>query len=102
MNTVVFALICGVAFGAVAVLLMLPMQFPNKRVALAGAFASRFAIGFLIPLVAFPVPGVAKGIIVALLISLPDAIVTKAYVPILVIGAIGGAVIGWVSGYVAA
>jgi len=27
---------------------MLPMQFPDKRTALLGAFASRFAIGFTI------------------------------------------------------
>jgi hypothetical protein len=33
--------------------------------------------------------------LVGLLISLPDAVITKAYVPILAIGIIGGAVIGW-------
>ena len=58
------------------------------------AFARRFAIGFLIPLVALPVLGVLKGALVGLLISLPDAIVTKAYAPILAVGVIGGAIIG--------
>ena len=70
------------------------MTFPNKRTALIAAFASRFAIGFLIPLVTLPVAGLVKGALVGLLISLPDAIVTKAYAPILAVGVIGGAIIG--------
>jgi predicted neutral ceramidase superfamily lipid hydrolase len=98
MSPVILAIGCGVGFGVVAVLLMLPMSFPNKRTALIAAFASRFAIGFLIPLVVMPVPGIAKGALVGLLISLPDAIVTKAYAPILIVGAAGGALIGWLVG----
>ena len=94
----VLSIACGVGFGVVAVLLMLPMSFPNKRTALMAAFASRFAIGFLIPLVVLPIPGVAKGALVGLLISLPDAIVTRAYAPILIVGAVGGALIGWLVG----
>jgi hypothetical protein len=38
------AVISGLIFGAVAVALMWPMQFPDKRTALLGAFASRFAL----------------------------------------------------------
>ena len=95
MNPIVLSLICGVGFGALAVTLMLPMTFPNKRTALIAAFASRFAIGFLIPLVTLPVAGLVKGALVGLLISLPDAIVTKAYAPILAVGVIGGAIIGF-------
>ncbi len=101
MRNLLFAVICGIAFGALAVLLMLPMQFPNKRTALAAAFASRFAIGFVVPLVALPVAGFAKGALIGLLISLPDAIVTRAYGPILVVGVMGGALIGWLSTYAA-
>lgn len=98
MSPLVLAIACGVGFGVVAVLLMLPMSFPNKRAALIAAFASRFAIGFLIPLVVMPVPGIAKGALVGLLISRPDAIVTKAYAPISIAGAVGGALIGWLVG----
>jgi hypothetical protein len=97
MNPVALSLVCGVGFGALAVALMLPMSFPNKRTALLAAFASRFAIGFLIPLVALPIAGFVKGALVGLLISLPDAIVTKAYVPILVVGGVGGAIIGFIA-----
>ena len=97
MSPAVLAVFCGLGFGVLAVLLMLPMSFPNKRSALIAAFASRFAVGFLIPLVAMPIPGYAKGALVGLLISLPDAIITRAYAPILIVGAAGGAVIGWLA-----
>jgi hypothetical protein len=38
------------------------------------------------------------GLMVGVLLSLPDAVITRAYGPILVLGAIGGAVIGWLIG----
>jgi hypothetical protein len=102
MNAVAFGIVAGVGFGLVSVGSMLPMQFQDKPAALSAAFCSRFAIGFLIPLCKLPLPAVVTGVIVALLISLPDAIVTKAYVPVLGLGTLGGAIIGWLSGrYVA-
>ena len=58
------------------------------------AFASRFAIGFTIGCVQLPWPGWLTGLLFGLLLSLPDALVTKAYAPILVIGAVGGLLIG--------
>ena len=98
MNPVIFGLIAGLVFGAVDVALMLPMEFPDKKTALLAAFFSRFAIGFLIPLVKMPIPAWAVGAIVGVLISIPDAIITKAYVPILASGLVGGLLIGWASG----
>lgn len=98
MNPIVFGLIAGLLFGAVDVALMMPMEFPDKKTALLGAFLSRFAIGFLIPLVKLPLPAFMVGGLVGLLISLPDAMITKAYVPILASGLIGGMIIGWLSG----
>ena len=98
MNPVIFGLIAGLAFGAIDVALMLPMAFPDKKTALLAAFASRFAIGFLIPLVKMPMPPWATGAVVGLLISIPDAIITKAYAPILISGLIGGLLIGWAAG----
>lgn len=76
------------------------MQFPDKRAALLGAFLNRFGVGLVIPLVhvALPVwPGWALGAVLGLLLSLPGAIITKAYAPILIIGTVGGAVIGWLT-----
>lgn len=98
MNPVLFGVIAGLVFGAVDVALMLPMEFPDKKTALLGAFLSRFAIGFLIPLVKMPVPPWAIGAIVGLLVSLPDGVITKAYAPILATGLIGGLIIGWAAG----
>ncbi len=77
---------------------MLSMSFPDKKAALLGAFLSRFAIGFLIPLVQMPLPSWAIGGIVGLLVSLPDAVITKAYVPIIATGVVGGIIIGWAGG----
>jgi hypothetical protein len=94
MSPVLFGLVSGLIFGAVDVALMIPMKHPDKGTAMLGAFFSRFAIGFLIGVTRMPVPGWARGLIVGVLISIPDAIVTKAYVPIMVIGAVGGVIIG--------
>jgi hypothetical protein len=102
MNSIALGLLGGIAFGVVDVLLMLPMQFPDKRTALIAAFLSRFAIGFLIPLCKLPLPWPLSGALVGLLISLPDAVITKAYVPIIATGIVGGAILGWVAGRFAA
>src|SRR4029453_7457293 len=95
MSKVVLGLLAGIVFGALDVGLMLPMSFPNKTTALLGAFTSRFAIGFVIGCVQLPSwPGSLGGLLFGLLISLLDAIITRKYVPILVLGGIGGLVIG--------
>jgi len=44
----------------------------------------------------FPAPGWATGLTFGLLLSLPSAIITKAYAPVLVVGALGGLIIGGV------
>ena len=97
MSRLAVGLLCGLIFGAVDVALMLPMSFPDKRTALLAAFASRFGIGFVIPLIQLPWPGWLVGLVIGLLLSLPDAIVTKAYAPILLSGAVGGLIIGGIT-----
>jgi hypothetical protein len=95
MSKIVLVIFCGVVFGIIDVGLMLPMSFPEKTTALLGAFTSRFAIGFVIGCVQLPSwPGWIVGLVFGLLISLPDAIITHKYIPILVLGGIGGLVIG--------
>jgi uncharacterized membrane protein len=44
---------------------------------------------------------VATGILVGLLTSLPDAIITKAYAPIMITGLVFGAIAGWIVGRLA-
>jgi len=97
-NPILFGIIAGLIFGAADVALMIPMKHPDKGTAMLGAFASRFAIGFIIGVTRMPVPGWLRGIIIGLLISIPDATITKAYIPILATGVIGGAIIGALSG----
>jgi hypothetical protein len=95
MSNLLLGLISGFIFGAVSVAMMLPMSFPDKRTALLAAFINRFAIGLVIGCITLPAwPGWAVGLLFALLLSLPAALITKAYAPILIIGAIGGIAIG--------
>lgn len=63
-----------------------------------GSFFNRFAIGFLTAVVVLPVTGWLKGIVVGLLFGLPDAIITNAYAPIILLGVLGGAAIGLIVG----
>jgi hypothetical protein len=96
MNDIAQGAIAGVIFGIIAALLMLPMTFPDKKSALLGAFLSRFAIGFLIGASTLPVSGWLLGATIGLLVSLPEAIITKSYVPIIIVGILGGALIGFI------
>jgi len=96
MSNLVAGVVAGLIFGAAAVAMMLPMSFPDKSVALGAAFVDRFAIGLVIGCVPLPWPGWATGLTFGLLLSLPSALITKAYAPILVVGALGGLVIGGV------
>jgi hypothetical protein len=98
MSSLAVGVIAGLIFGAVDVALMLPMSFPDKRTALLAAFLSRFGIGVVIPLVNLPAwPGWLVGIAFGVLLSLPDAVVTKSYLPILLSGAVGGLIIGGIT-----
>ena len=96
MSNVLLGVVAGLVFGAAAVAMMLPMSFPDKTVALIAAFVDRFAIGVVIGCVQLPWPGWATGLAFGLLLSLPSAIITKAYAPILIVGMLGGLVIGGV------
>jgi hypothetical protein len=89
-------LLCGIAFGALAVATMLPMSFPDKRTALLAAFVDRFAIGFVICVAVLPWPAWVAGLFLGVLLSAPSAIVTKAWRPILGMGALGGTIIGMI------
>jgi hypothetical protein len=96
-----FGVILGLAIGIIDVLLMLPLAFPDKRAALLGAFSSRFALGFFASVVKLPTSPIVSGVLVGVLTSIPDAIVTKASAPILITGVMFGAIAGWVVGRLA-
>ena len=94
MSRIYLGVICGLVFGGLDAAMMLPLSCPDKRAALLGAFIARFGLGFVICNVKLPWPGWIVGLLLGILLSLPDAIITKAMVPILVSGAIGGLIIG--------
>ncbi len=94
MSRIYLGVICGLVFGGLDAAMMIPLSFPDKRAALLGAFIARFGLGFVICNVKLPWPGWIVGLLLGILLSLPDAIITKAMVPILVSGAIGGLIIG--------
>ena len=91
-------ILCGLIYGALSAASMMPLAFPDKRAALLGAFINRLSIGVVIGAVVLPWPGWAVGLCMGILLSLADAIITKAYAPILILGALGGTVIGFVVG----
>ena len=98
MSRFLLGTICGLIYGTLSVASMLPLTFANKSAALTGAFLNRFAIGFVIGAARLPVPAWANGLIFGVLLSLPGAIITKAYAPILILGAVGGLIIGFIVG----
>ncbi|HZS47657.1 MAG TPA: hypothetical protein VFC63_21490 [Blastocatellia bacterium] len=98
MSNLALGLICGLIYGAVDIALMIPLTFSDKRAAMMGAFINRFAIGFVIGAAKLPMPFWLSGLIFGLLLSLPDAIITKAYAPILIGGAVGGVIVGLIIG----
>lgn len=94
MSKILLGILCGIIFGIGAVLTMLPLQFQDKRAAMAGAFANRFTIGFVIGATNLPLPMWLNGLLFGLLLSLPEAIITKSWIPIMALGAIGGILCG--------
>jgi hypothetical protein len=89
----------GVVFGGIAVLSMLPLEFPDKRAALTAAFLNRFAIGFAIGAAELAWPPWLVGLTFGLLLSVPEALITKAWAPIVGMGALGGVLIGLAVSY---
>lgn len=94
MPKILLGILCGIVFGIVAVATMIPLSFEDKRAAMAGAFANRFAVGFVIGATDLPFPLWLSGLLFGLLLSLPDAIITKSWIPIMTLGAIGGLLCG--------
>jgi hypothetical protein len=98
MSRILLGILCGSVFGIVSVATMIPLKLKDKSVAMTGAFVNRFAIGIVIGANNLPLPTWLSGLLFGLLLSLPDAIITKAWIPILTIGTLGGIAIGIVIG----
>ena len=98
MSRILLGVVCGLVLGVIDVAIMLPMSFPDKRAAITAAFIARFGIGFAIGAAQLAWPGWVVGLCFGILLSIPDALITKAYAPIIGMGALGGIVIGVVVG----
>jgi hypothetical protein len=86
-------------FGIIDVLVMIPLKYENNRKrneAMSAAFIERFMIGFLIPNVELGIHPALTGLFLGTVLSLPAAIITRAYAPIIGIGTIGGLIIGFI------
>ena len=94
MSRLSLGIVCGLIYGVLSAASMIPLSFPDKRAALLGAFLNRFSIGFVLGAVNLPWPGWVSGLVIGVLLSLADAVITKAYAPIIILGAVGGTVIG--------
>lgn len=97
MNKIKLGVLAGLIYALLDILPMFYLPFPDKTSAITGAFINRFAIGFLIPTTSLHMPYWLQGIILGLVLSLPDAIITKSYAPIIGTGVLGGLLIGIIS-----
>lgn len=99
MDRVLLGAILGVVFGIFDTIPMYFMDgFENKRTAMTAAFIERFSIGLLIGAADFSISMILQGLLISVLISIPTALITKAYIPVLTTAVIGGLVIGFAVG----
>ena len=97
MTNIAKGIIAGIVFGIASIIPMAFMSFEDKTRAMTASFINRFCIGFIIFNMDLPMPGWLKGGLVGLALSLPDALITKQYGPILGLGLIGGMVCGFLA-----
>ena len=97
MNPTVLGIILGLVYGVIDIIPMLRMNLPDKRAAITGAFINRFSIGFLVPNSLPGLDPILRGLLLGTVLSLPDAIITKSYLPIMGLGVVGGLVVGVVT-----
>ncbi|MBU0951479.1 MAG: hypothetical protein KKH91_01445 [Elusimicrobia bacterium] len=99
MSKILLGVICGLVFGIIDVLIMIPLKYENNRKrneAMAAAFVERFMIGFLIPNVDMGIHPALAGLLLGVGLSIPSAIITRAYAPIIGIGVVGSVIIGFI------
>lgn len=95
MSHLQWGLLLGLLFGTLACLMMLPLQFADRRRALLSAFCDRFLLGLFVATANLGLPPLWNGAAIGLGMSLPAAILTRATLPILVTGLVFGVLGGW-------
>lgn len=94
MDNISKGIIAGLALGIASIIPMFFMEFEDKKKAIVASFINRFAIGFIIFNIDLPMVGWLNGLIIGSVLSLPDALITKAFKPIMGLGIIGGIICG--------
>ncbi|HMK53399.1 MAG TPA: hypothetical protein VK444_01325 [Methanobacteriaceae archaeon] len=100
MDAITLGILSGAFFGLFSALIMVPMKFETNRKkweAISSAFVDRFMIGLIIPNITFGLDPLVSGLIIGIGLSLPSAIISRAYAPIMIIGALGGLIIGYLT-----
>lgn len=100
MSKITLGLIVGLIFGILDVIVMIPLPEKDKKKkaeAMISAFIERFMIGFIIPNLDLGIHPALTGLIVGTGLSVPTAIITRVYPPIIGIGVIGGLIIGFIT-----
>ncbi len=100
MSAIRLGIVMGLVFGILDVAIMIPLKFDTPRKkweALIGAFIERFMLGFLIPVVDLGIHPALTGLLIGLGLSIPTAVITRTYAPIIGIGVAGGVIMGFVT-----
>ncbi len=100
MSKITLGLIAGLVFGILDVIVMIPLPEKDKKKkteAMVSAFIERFMIGFIIPNLDLGIHPALTGLIFGTGLSIPTAIITRVYPPIIGIGVVGGLIIGFIT-----
>jgi hypothetical protein len=97
MKKIKYGILAGVIFAILDVIPMFFIDIPDRYIAIVAAFINRFVVGLLIFTTDWLIPKWLLGILLGFILSLPDALITKTYGPILGSGIIGGLIIGILS-----
>lgn len=100
MSRIALGVLLGLGCATLACFTMIPIKFATpgeKRRAILAAFLNRFVLGFVVANVALPFPGPIAGAVLGLAVSASDAVIAKAYAPILGMGTAMGAFGGWIA-----
>lgn len=99
MSKFVLGTILGVVAGVLDVIIMkLTPGITFDSTALVAAGVNRFLIGLFIGWTAtspVKINPILAGLLIGFLVSLPDALISKAYLPVLIIGVVFGLIIGF-------